>query len=231
MTVGGRLALILLSAVLLSGCGQFASDKAACDAGLYAFKTLAIPKEQNVRWVLETGGELPGFIAPEEFNPDKFSPEQMPAPKAFWADEGEVQPKEATIRALAHTTLKGVENCSSVRDAAQTLNVLGAARNAHRKLGADGLYEVHSVTMSKPVLSPDGNEALLYVAYSSGPLAASGSCICCVEILAESGASWGEPASGFHDVRAPIGFAPAAERWVPRMKRGMTVERRRGRSP
>ena len=176
MTVGGRLGLILILSTILGGCGRAASDKAACEAGLYAFKALAIPTEQHVRWTLETGGELPRFAAADKRDsaPPAFS--QMPVPTTFWAAEGdgEVRPADATIRAFTRGKLQGVENCSSVRDAAKALSVLGPVQRGARKLGPDGLYEVSSVTMSRPVLSPNGNEALLYAAYSSGPLAASG---------------------------------------------------------
>lgn len=176
MTMGGRLGLILIVSTLLSGCGQAASDKVACEAGLHAFKALAIPTEQNVRWALETDVELPGFVALDKFDPDKPLSRQMSVPTTFWAAEGdgEVRPADATIRAFTRGKLQSVENCSSVRDAAKALNVLGPVPRGPRKLGPDGLYEVSSVTMSKPVLSPDGKEALLYAAHSSGPVAASG---------------------------------------------------------
>lgn len=189
MTVGGRLGLILTVSTLLSGCGQAASDKVACEAGLHAFKALAIPTEQHVRWILETGGELPRFAAADQIESAAPTLNQMPVPTTFWATEGdgEIRPAEATIRAFTRGKLQGVENCSSVRDAAKALNVLGREQHAPRKLGVDGLYAERSVTMSKPVLSPDGKEALLYAAYSSGPLAASGLLYL---LRRESGGEW-----------------------------------------
>lgn len=123
------------------------------------------PRWRNERFILQSfPGEAPDETEWRWFaiDPDTSLPIRSSAPSA------------AMAKAFVASTAENGVNCRSARDLASKQNALVRSGRQSSRVGPDGFYTKSNVMVEKAILSPDGAEALVYIAVSSGPLAGGG---------------------------------------------------------
>ncbi|MBI1686863.1 hypothetical protein [Caulobacter hibisci] len=83
-------------------------------------------------------------------------------------------PARATVRTFGAARQASVTDCADVRRSITARGMRIVASEGSPRMRRDGLYDVTTHTLTVPVVSPDGSEALAYADSVSGPLAGGG---------------------------------------------------------
>ncbi|MGR4865171.1 hypothetical protein [Caulobacter sp. LARHSG274] len=179
---------LLLGASSNAAAGSTSAQDEACSAAEVAFEKM-MGGATAARTVLNDrvdSGQIKLWVGSDGYDLQRVNPpvegEEVEPPRWFAvAPSGEVSstrptpPAAATINAFVTAQLFSVSRCDVVRQDAAARGVhLQAPPGADRVDRRTGLYAYRSMTVSVPVLSPDGTEALTYVGGGSGPLAGGG---------------------------------------------------------
>ena len=175
-----RMALLAL-ALTAAGCDQ-RPKQTQCQVAQDALRILATEVVSDRPWILAEPFRAPRFVSPEQGDPENFSPSEQIVAPSDWrfhptgeTTRGPSRAQHSALEAFRREPLKDIASCDDVRRQAEAIRSrlpLEALSNQSRD--AKGLYSATRVTLSKPVLSADGSEALVYVSYVAAPLAGSG---------------------------------------------------------
>lgn len=119
-------------------------------------------------WVSPNNGSIAGA------NPSNGSEENTPLWGRWSGSEPIIVPPPSlsAMQTFLKTTLRSATECAAARQSAVDRGVLFKAPFEHPK--TRGLFDFTYATLTMPVVSPDGREAIIYADTLSGPLAAGG---------------------------------------------------------
>lgn len=186
----GLIATLIGSSVAAEQPRPAQADRRECDAALSTVKAFTAKQINEVPWVVEA--------SPIHHDAGSFSGGEKGLLTQQWQGK---RPSRDLVRAfLASKPRSALSSCPAVRAYLDSRGITHGDKAAERAAMGDGsgpplaLYHATILTMSLPVISSTGDEAVVEISISGGPTAGAGS----IHYLHRS------PGGGWHDVGSLI---------------------------